>query len=81
MTAMTVCVITIVVLLLNVDCYMRNTKQVNVFMRPSRTIKSDVSLNMALLTGIAEKMTGVVEFLSGQTKITEANIESTLKVS
>jgi hypothetical protein len=32
-------------------------------------------------TGIAEKLGGVLEFLSGQQKITESNIESTLKVT
>ncbi len=40
----------------------------------------DLSINMAL-TGIADKMSGVLEFLSGQQKITENNIEDTLKVS
>lgn len=30
--------------------------------------------------GIAEKLGGIVEFISGQQKVTEANIEDTLKV-
>lgn len=30
--------------------------------------------------GIAEKLGGLVEFISGQQKVTEANIEDTLKV-
>ena len=41
--------------------------------------KSSVKLN--LIGGIAEKMGGIVEFVSGQQKITEANIEDTLKVA
>jgi len=32
-----------------------------------------------VLGGIAEKMTGIVEFISGQSTITESNIEDTLK--
>jgi hypothetical protein len=36
-------------------------------------------LNM-VFSGIADKMGGVIEFLSGQQKITESNIEATLKV-
>lgn len=39
-----------------------------------------MSLRM-VLGGIAEKMGSIVEFISGQSKITEANIEDTLKVS
>ena len=31
--------------------------------------------------GIAEKLGGLVEFISGQQKVTEANIEDTLKVN
>jgi hypothetical protein len=37
-----------------------------------------VSLEMA--NGIASKLGSVIEFLSGQQKITETNIEATLKV-
>jgi hypothetical protein len=33
------------------------------------------------MAGIADKMVGVIEFLSGQNTITEKNIEATLKVS
>ena len=38
-----------------------------------------MGLNM-VLGGLAEKMGNIVEFISGQSKITEANIEDTLKV-
>ena len=31
--------------------------------------------------GISEKLGGLVEFISGQQKVTEANIEDTLKVT
>ena len=31
--------------------------------------------------GISEKLGGLVEFISGQQKVTEANIEDTLKVA
>jgi hypothetical protein len=44
----------------------------------SRLIRS-TELN--LIGGIAEKLGNIVEFISGQGKITEANIEDTLKVS
>lgn len=33
-----------------------------------------------VFTGIADKMSSVMEFISGQQKISEANIEDTLKV-
>ena len=61
-----------------VKSYTLHNKRCSIYFNKAIQSKS-TALNMALLTGIAEKMTGVVEFLSGQTKITEANIESTLK--
>jgi hypothetical protein len=47
--------------------------------RSSIAGESNIKLN--LIGGIAEKMGGIVEFVSGQQKITEANIEDTLKVA
>lgn len=39
----------------------------------------NVQLSMSF-GGISEKLGGLVEFISGQQKVTEANIEDTLKV-
>ena len=36
------------------------------------------NMNM-MLGGIAERMTGIVELLQGQQKVTEENVEATLK--
>ena len=41
--------------------------------------KSIVSLGM-VLSGISDKMGGIMQLIAGQTKITETNIEDTLKV-
>ena len=38
------------------------------------------SLTHSMLLGIAGKLGSIVELVSGQTKITESNIEDTLKV-
>lgn len=48
----------------------------HVIARPTRL--SPISM---VFTGIADKMSSVMEFISGQQKISEANIEDTLKVS
>jgi hypothetical protein len=45
----------------------------------SRGLRKHSSLQMSF-GGIAEKLGGLVELVSGQKKITEANIEDTLKV-
>ena len=45
--------------------------------RPSNSKAATTSLNA--FSSITEKMTGIVELISGQTTITEANIEATLQ--
>jgi hypothetical protein len=47
--------------------------------RKSIPINQNIS-PLHVFSGIAEKMGGVMELLVGQKKITEANIEATLKV-
>ena len=46
---------------------------------PQSRLQSRSSTSRMAFQGITEKMTNIVEFLSGQTKITEKNIEDTLK--
>ena len=56
----------------------------NAFVFPHRARLQQSKLKYEPLTmvmgGIAEKMGSIVEFISGQSRITEDNIEDTLKV-
>lgn len=45
----------------------------------SSSMRAQTRLTMSF-GGISEKLGGLVEFISGQQKVTEANIEDTLKV-